>query len=204
SLTTDEYEELCLFLGLQACRHPDIFGRGFRRVRELAKVIASVHEYSNPADYVAELHKFGLSHIEGMATHKIASTKTSEQLRVEFVEAEGLSPQDPKLPIQDAMRAFGLIGNVVRSLSLTILDAPAATNFVLGDTPMPQNELALGFTIPTSKSVALCFAPVAIAGVAPFRRAASPAEVRASNVTQWRDARKVVVGPDPAALRAFN
>lgn len=203
SLTANEEKKLYQFLGLQACRHPDILNRGFRRAREMARLIASVHDYTNTSEFVSKLQEFGLGEADGKMIHEHACTKTAAELGKELRELEDLSPQDPKLPVQIATLSFDLIAKEICALALVVLDAPAGKHFALGDTPMPQSKLAAGFTVPISKSVALAFSPKVTGTNAASRRLASAREVTMSNLAQWRDAREVVVGPDPQILRAL-
>lgn len=200
--TSDDREVLSMFIGLQACRHPDVLNRGHRRARELANALAQVHDFPNVQSFLQKMSEFGIGPIDSRAIYHLLLSKTSKELNQELQEIEGLSPQDSRLPIQDALRADELIAREIQAMSLSILDAPAGSCFILGDTPMPQSELAAGFCVPLSKTVSLEAKPGASSLTLP-RRAITPAEVGAINQVQWSNAREIVVGPDPTALRSL-
>ena len=59
ALTDNDAGHLTQFLALQACRHPDVMGRGHRRARELAEFLADVHGLSK-SEFVSGAAKFGI------------------------------------------------------------------------------------------------------------------------------------------------
>lgn len=117
---------------------------------------------------------------------------------------QSMSPQDPRLPMQDALLAFDKIGTKIDVMTLVLLDASAGTPFILGDTPLPQSALEAGFCVPLSKEVALEARPAANPTPKILnRRRASAAEVASVNRDQWTNTLNVAVGPDANVLRAL-
>ncbi|WP_093638226.1 DUF4238 domain-containing protein [Paraburkholderia aspalathi] len=201
--TKIEREGLCSFLALQSCRHPDVMGRGHRRGRELGEFFANVHAYGTAADFAVELADFGLGSSEADAIYQVLKAVAPQQLRIELNELLSLSPQDPQLPQQEALLAQPQIATAIDAMTLTLLDAPAGEQFVLGDTPMPQSDLSHGFIVPLSKSVALKAVPSSSSQASIGRRTATVAEVTEANREQWNCAMYVVIGADKAVLQAL-
>lgn len=87
-------------------------------------------------------------------------------------------------------------------MDFTLLDAPAES-LVLSDTPMPDSAIASGFLLPLSHRFMLSAQPAA--GLSAFfgRRAATPAEVEASNRFQFDSLLDIVVGPDKDVLECL-
>jgi hypothetical protein len=200
-VSEEEREQLCEFLGLQASRHPDILKLGIRRASEFADVLARAHEFS-VSEFI-EQTKSGMNAKDATACYYFLTAKSPAELRSQFEEVRTASPQNPRLPMQDALRAYKLIAGVISKMDLTLLDAPQEHTLVLGDTPMPQFDLQKGFRIPLSKSVALEARAGIATGAGLSRRQASIAEVQEINHEQWANAKRIVVGPDPAVLHAL-
>ncbi len=198
----DDRQLLSLFLGVQAARHPDVLGLGHRRGKDLATLLASTHEFSDISEFATRLRSFGVSHAAAAAMYKYLKTVPVEQLQQQATEIQAMSPQDPGLPIQDALRAYEIIANVILNMDWCILDAPVGLHFVLGDTPMPQDSLAKGFVIPLSKSVALTTTPPSGVKNSISRRQATSGETRVANRMQWENAKNIVIGPDAATLQS--
>jgi hypothetical protein len=129
-------------------------------------------------------------------------SKSPSKLQKEVSEVQELSPQSAKLPMQDALRAYGLIADEIVKMTFTLLDAPTEDYYVLGDTPTPQYQMNHGFTLPLSKATALQAIPSQGSTTNRItRRAASSTEVQDINREQWENAAKTVIGPDPVVLR---
>jgi uncharacterized protein DUF4238 len=198
-VSAEEREQLCAFLGLQACRHPDILKLGIRRCSDFAEILACVH-HGTLADFI-ELTKNAMTTNDAVLYYDLLKNKSEAELNAEYAEVLEASPQDPRLPMQDALRAYDPIGSVISNMKLTLLDVPLGSFFVLGDTPMPQFDLQKGFRIPLSKSVALDASTANPCRTGIARRQATAEEVKAVNRLQWENAAKVVVGPDRAVLQ---
>jgi hypothetical protein len=200
--TAVDRDELCSALALQACRHPDIMGRGHRRAKDLGALIASAHSLSLP-DFTVEMSKFGVAASEAQDAYKILFACPKEQLAQELNELNGLSPQDPQLPEQEALRAQSVICAQLQKMEIILLDTPPGADFVLGDTPLPQQDLSHGFSVPISRLVAVSAMPATVPQTTMARRVATRAEVDAINKAQWDNALQVVVGPSSAVLAAL-
>jgi hypothetical protein len=131
-------------------------------------------------------------------------TSTPEALELELQELEKLTPHDPQLPHTEALKALSLIEGQLATMDLFVLDAAPPLEFVLGDTPLPQNDLWKGFVVPIARTVALGFQPAQHAGAPTCtRRAATPADVAASNQWQFQNSAKVTIGSNEALLNAL-
>lgn len=200
--TAVDRDELCSALALQACRHPDIMGRGHRRGKELGALIAGAHSFSLP-EFTVEMVKFGVAASEARDAYQTLMACPQEQLAQELSELNALSPQDSQLPEQEALKARPLICAQLKKMEITLLDAPPNADFVLGDTPIPQYDLSHGFSVPISRSVAVWAMPASAPQTIMARRAATTAEVTAVNKAQWDNSLHVVVGPNKAVLAAL-
>lgn len=205
ALTEQHRAMLCDFLALQACRHPDVFNAGHRKVARLATFFADAPLMNSEAEFTSEAAKLGIKASEAAAMYSILRHADPDSLEQQALEAMAKSPQDPELPITDALKAMVPVAQALMTLSYDVIAAPAGVHFVLGDTPLPQSDLGQGFVVPLSKYVAV----VARAGNAHTvptigRRAASAQEVIDSNRTQWQIAAKLAVGPDQATLTALG
>ena len=199
----DDRLVICAFIGLQACRHPDVMNRAHRRARELAEVYARAHDLSVD-DFVMRLGGFGIGATDAAELHRMLCATTQSELAAQLDELVGLSPQDSRLPMQDALGAYALVADAIHRMQLTLLHAPANMTFVLSDTPTPQDDLSKGFAVPISKTVALLATPTAGVPTAMTRRSAPPEEVDAINQVQWTNALNIVVGADPVVLRGLT
>lgn len=199
--TKDEWEFLGWFLALTACRHPDVMSRGHNRSKELAWVLADVKSSPDRQTFNAELRRrFGFELPEEL--FEALAAKSVEDLLNEGDEVEKLSPQDPRLPQQIAIEAAGQVAVVIAGMNLALLDAPSGQNFVLGDRAVPHKSLAAGFDVPLSAQLAFQAVPAG-SGAAPFeRRRATVAEVEAINGRQFARHQDMMIGSDPATLRA--
>jgi hypothetical protein len=202
--TSHDRGMLVAFMGLQACRHPDILNRGYKRARELAKAFANVGSYKDLSAFQKAMSPFGIGPIDSEQIYALLITMSRDQLMIELQEIEGLSPQDPRLPIQDALRAFRIIACEIDKMNLELLEAPLGKSFVLGDTPLPQEKLNHGFVVPLSKTLALRARPASSGRIPMMKRQATAGEVDAINKMQYENALKLVIGPDPNVLKKLR
>ena len=191
------------FVALQACRHPDILGRGHRRTKDLGAVLVKAHSLTQ-LEFINAMASFGVDALDAQSMFKQLRTKSHRELEAEFVELESLNPHDHQLPHTDALQAQSQIEALLVTMDLLVLDAAPPVEFVLGDTPLPQSDLRLGFTVPIARTVALRFQPAQNSGSPTCtRRAATSAEVGASNQWQFNNALKTTIGADSALLSAL-
>jgi len=194
---------LCDFLALQACRHPDILRRGHFRAKELGETLALAHSFNSLYDFTVAVSKFGMSSQDAKDAYPILIAKSPEQLAEEFEDVNALSPQDSRLPEQDALLAKPQIADSLKLMDFMLLDAPAGNTFILGDTPIPQDNLGQGFSVPLSKLVA-AKATVSTSGKGTIsRRPATIAEVNATNQIQWKNSLELVIGADKQLLKSL-
>lgn len=200
--TESDRGHLCRVLALQATRHPDILRRTVRRCRDLAKVLADVHDLSLD-EFKAQMNEFAVCEADARDFYIQLRSRTKGLLAAELAELNELSPQSPQLPEQDALRAMPLVVSHLRQMELWLLDSPASEAFVLGDTPIPQSQLQSGFSVPLSRSLAVRALPTQSTQTLLSRRNATPAEVRDINRTQSDNSVSIVIGPSRALLAAL-
>jgi Protein of unknown function (DUF4238) len=192
---------LMKFIALQACRHPDVLGRTHRRSKELGAVIARVHSMSESV-FVNAIEPFGVEATDARSMFAVLKTRSQTELDSELQELMALSPYDPQLPQTDALLAQPLVESQLAKMNLIVLDAAPTLEFVLGDTPVPQDNLRSGFIVPITKAIALMFQPTLAAPLA-TRRVASSAEVDACNRWQFDNSLKVTIGSNSVVLNAL-
>lgn len=196
-------EALRKFIALQACRHPDILGRGHRRSKELGAVLVKAHSMTASA-FADALAPFAVDQTDAQALFAQLVAKSQDELEAEFQELATLSPHDPQLPHTDALLAQSQIETQLSAMDLIVLDAPLPLEFVLGDTPVPQSDLRLGFIVPVTRSLALSFQPPRHPGAPTCtRRAAASTEVADSNLWQFNNALIVTIGSNPSTLNTL-
>jgi len=119
--SSDERTHLCEFLGLQACRHPDILKSGIRKARDFADVLARANEFSL-SEFI-ERTKKGMNAIDATICYDFLRSRPPEELRLQLEEVRSASPQDSRLPMQDALRAYPLVSSLISKMQLILLDA---------------------------------------------------------------------------------
>jgi hypothetical protein len=205
SPTNAQWIELITFLALTACRHPDIMRRGHERSKEMAWAIANIESYANYEEFRNDMKKRFATDFPRLL-YDLLLAKGLEVLLAEGQQVEDLSPQDHRLPEQLSLSAVCLVANVIATMNLRLLDAPPGSSFVLGDRPLPLRDLALGFDVPLSKSLAFQAWPPRAkdAPVIAERRDASINEIDEINRRQVRRAKRVVIGPDHETLKSLK
>jgi hypothetical protein len=199
--TADDRHVLCKFLGLQACRHPDILNRGRRVAIEFLRYALCARKLPQE-QFVALVVARGMAPSDAAVMHARIHELSDQQAAAQVNAVQNLSPQDPNLPLPEVIMAAPSVAKMIAEMELTLLDASAGSSFILGDTPLPQGDLAKGFSVPLGGKVAILAEPLA-GNRSLTRRAAKQAEVDSINRTQFENSLKVVVGPDPNLLRAL-
>jgi uncharacterized protein DUF4238 len=189
-------------LALQACRHPHVLLSGHRKAGRLAELIADASLHDTEADFVKAAQQLGVPEADAQEMYLIASAENPDEAAAAAAFIQSLSPQDPRLPMTDALRALDPIATKLGKLSYEVLDVPSGSTFVLGDTPLAQSQLGAGFVVPLSKTMAVRAHPAGAPAIG--RRVASAAEVQSSNNAQWEMALDIVVGPDTGVLQALG
>jgi hypothetical protein len=153
--------------------------------------------------FTSEAIKLGMPATEAATIFQVLRSADPDELEQQALVVLAKSPQDPDLPHTDALRAMDNVALALKKLSYELVTAPADQHFVLGDTPLPQSDLGLGFVVPLSKSLAVVAQP-SITTPTISCRAASPQEVAECNRKQWEMAAQIIVGPDPADFAALG
>ncbi|OAI15204.1 MULTISPECIES: DUF4238 domain-containing protein [Methylomonas] len=201
--TPIDRDELCSALALQACRHPDILGRVPKKAIELGELLTQVHDLDFE-EFKIKAITIGVDASEIDSIYKEAQAVPKDNLLKEFKILEGLSPQDPQLPVQDALKAKENICRSLLNMDLTLLDAPQGLEYVLGDTPLPQTDLSQGFSVPLSKLVAVKAQPSTSPQNTIIRRQASQQELEEINKAQWENALEIVIASSKVTLEALQ
>jgi hypothetical protein len=202
--TDEEWGQLCCWLAITACRHPIVMRRGHARAKEIAYEIADASSSPTEATFLSKIRELFGVQLPGNL-HAPLVAKGDESLLAEAMEIEGLSPQDPKLPMQLALAAVDDVAFAIAAMDLLLLDAPPGQTFVLGDAPVPLSRLSAGFATPLSADVALGAWPSTQGGqVIRDRVQADATLVEQINRYQADRANAAVVGPDPGVLKALT
>ena len=194
--------DFCSAIGFAACRTPEVMARGHSRAKVFALAAAEVHRYPDKEAYLDAIRsKFGVE-ISDAEYNQIQACST-EHLECEAKWIKSLSPQDPNLPQQIALKAAGTVAQTIESMDLTLLEAVPLEavprdHFILGDTPLPDADLAQGFVVPISSKLALCAKPAQANPTPSIQRLkASPKQVQDVNKMQHEMSRDIVIGPIP-------
>lgn len=199
-LTANTADAMVDFLALQACRHPDILTRNLKRSKELSEFFALAHDM-NSSEFKRRASDFGIEDQAAEDIYKELITVPQNDLIEQHDVVEKLTLQDSALPLSDFLKAVAPVENSLSHMNIRLLEAPTGYYFVLGDTPVPQEDAFNGFIAPLSKSLAVEFS-VASAGSAILpKRTLSSTELAQVNKTQWENAKEIVIGPDRLALR---
>jgi hypothetical protein len=199
-LTDEMREELCFAVAIAATRLPHVMDKGFRAANKIATLLPEVHRRS----YESFRRKFA-------AEAKTAITRKEyddlrrlppEQLAAEVKRFVTRVREDPVLPPQDTMLATPKIKRAICGMDFCLLDAPDES-FILGDTPLPDHDLAKGFTLPLSSKLALSASPRVEKTPTFVRRRATKAKIRGVNQTQFDNFLEIVVGPNKSLLEEF-
>lgn len=191
--------ELCLFVGLAACRTPEVMARSHRRLKALALALSEAvgaESFERFRDEISS--RFGVMLSE--SDYAALRARPGSSLTDTAQAIGAMSPQNPVLPEQLALTGVETVAMQVGEMTLELLDAPAPHHFILGDTPLADWDLAKGFVLPLSRSLALNATQRTGAWSLPTRRSATAAEVADSNRLQHAHARDVVIGPDKGYL----
>lgn len=195
------WDAVIWFIALSVARLPSTMERGHQLSKEFAVFLAT--EINDFADYqsfsVVSRNRFGAAIEE--PEYNLLKGATRDQLEAVALHIIELQPYDINLPQTDALLSTRQIFEVLRQMKCCLVHAAPGATYVLSDRPTPASALSSGFTIPISAQAALEFLP----GVAGGRseRTATAAELTTINEGQASQTKSVLVGPDPAQLRAL-
>lgn len=188
--------KFCWGLAIAACRFPHIMKRAHRRRIDLAYALAEISRMDRVA-FEAKLASFGQI-LTDPDYNALKATPEDELIRQAMYLAE-LSPQNPDFPEQDALQGIDTLVEIFNRMDIEILESTGSPLFIIGDTPIPDFDLATGFTVPLTKTAAARFQPAK--GAPTFsHKAATAAEIADINQEQYNNSATHIVGPDPALL----
>lgn len=191
-------EKLSEAIAVSGCRLPWVMRRGHQRMKELAAAFASIVKYKDDREFIQDIRtRFGVDLSE--ADCSSLRSRPDGALEATARALNEISPQNPVFAEQEVLQGAGPIAAILRTMDFTLLDAPVES-LVLSDTPMPDFEIATGFLLPLSHRLMLSAQPAGGPSAIFGRRAATPAEVEASNRFQFDSLRDIVVGPDKDVL----
>ena len=102
--TDQQWVDLCIFLALTACRHPEVMRPGHLRSKEMAWAIADVASHQGQDAFLASVRgRFGVELPTNIYNGLI--NKGLSELLQEAGEIEKFLLQDPKLPEQISLEA---------------------------------------------------------------------------------------------------
>jgi Protein of unknown function (DUF4238) len=191
-------ERLSEAIAISVCRLPWVMRRGHQRMKELAAAFASIVDCKDDRQFIQDIrNRFGVDLSE--ADCSSLRSRPDGDLEATARALNEISPQNPVFAEQQVLQGARPIAAILRKMDFTLLDAPAES-LVLSDTPMPDSEVASGFLLPLSHRLMLSAQPAAGPSAIFGRRAATPAEVEASNRFQFDSLLDIVVGPDKDVL----
>jgi Protein of unknown function (DUF4238) len=201
ALTSGVRSQLCHAIAVAACRLPHVMRRGFRRINEMALSLAGIPAATSFESFHRQIgENFGVEitqtefdYFRGLPADQLAA-------KIEVFVAR--SPQHHVLPEQDALLGVPNVAAIISGMDLTLVDAPAGS-FILGDSPLPDYDLAKGFTLPLWASLALSASPKAADDPLFVRRPATGPEINSINQAQFDNSVEIVVGASRAVLEAF-
>jgi len=200
-LTAEIRLRLCHAVAVAALRLPHVMRWGFRLSNDFVSALRGIPDATSfesfcqelPQNFAAEIRREEFDHFRGLTPDQFAAI-------IEGIVTR--SPQHPVFSEQDTLRAVPVVTAIISGMDLTLLDAPAGS-FILGDTLVPDRDLAHGFTLPLSARLALAAFPKAADNAVLVRRNATTAEIQGSNQTQFDNSVEIVVGASRTLLEAF-
>lgn len=195
--------DLAAILALQTLRHPDVMAWGRRRAVRFAELALKMKKMSMDEFLECVAPTLDDAHPEWL--YEEIQARPDAELERELAGIKALSPQDPELAETDTLSALTSLCASLHAFHMRVLEIhDGGGSFVLGDTPVPQDELANGFTVPLSKRVAVA-ASRAPQGERPqIERAwAEKDEIDFVNQAQWNRHARLIVGESREALLAL-
>jgi hypothetical protein len=199
-LTEEVKEALCFAVGVAASRLPHVMKKGFKASNKIATLFLEVHKRSFDSfrRLYAKEAKSSITREQYDHLRNIPQVALVRQIN----SFTSRTSENPVLPQQATLEAAPKIAKVISQMDLSLLDASDGS-FVLGDTPLPDHDLAKGFTLPLSSCLVLMASPKAAKYPAFSRRRATQTEIQAINRTQFDNMLEIIVGADKALLESF-
>jgi hypothetical protein len=200
----DTQHDLAAILALQTLRHPDVLAWGRRRALRFAELALRIKRSMGLDEFLA-LVAPSLDEEDPTSLYQEIKSRTEAELEAELADIKALSPQDPGLAETDTLSAIMNVSASLRQFNMRVLDIPdQAGSFVLSDTPIPQDQLAKGFTVPLSRRVAIAASQAPRGERARLERVFADAEeIAFVNQAQWNRHARLIVGESREALLAL-
>lgn len=195
--------DLAAIIALQVLRHPDVMAWGRKRALRFAELALKIKSMS----LVEFLEKVAptLDEAHPEFLYEEIQSRSEVDLEIELASIKALSPQAPELAETDTLSALTRLCASLRQFHMRVLDIRDGDgSFVLADTPVPQDQLANGFTVPLSKRVAVAAWRAPKAELPKIERAwAEMDEITLVNQAQWNRHARLIVGESREALLAL-
>jgi Protein of unknown function (DUF4238) len=200
-LTAEVRSRLCHAVAIATCRLRHVMKRGFHLSNVLASSLAAIPTAASFESFRKEMPGCSGNDIT-QADFDYFRGLPPDQLAAKIEAFVTRSPQHPIFPETDTLLSAPVIMAIISDMDLVLLDAPAGS-FILGDTPLPDYDLAHGFTLPLSARLALSAFPKAADNAVLARRNATAAEIERINQMQFDNSVDIVVGASRAVLETF-
>jgi hypothetical protein len=201
SITPELRMAFCRSIAVAACRLPHVMSRFQRRRQDMVFAFAEITQLDRPA-FDAKMKGFGVTLTN--EEYELLRARPEDDLIGTALGFGDLSPQDPNFPMQDALAGVATFTRIFNLMDITILESSGSPFFIMGDSPVPDYELAEGFSIPLTKSATAQFGSLASGGQGFSRRSATPTEIAAINQEQYNNSATHVIGPDPSYLDSLT
>lgn len=195
--------DLAAIIALQALRHPDVMAWGRRRALRFAELALKIRSMSLD-DFLGQVApSLDEAHPEWL--YEEIQARSEADLENELASIKALSPQDPELAETDTLSALTSLCASLNRFHMRVLDIREGEgSFVLADTPVPQDQLANGFTVPLSKRVAVAAWRAPESEPPQIERAwAEMSEITLVNQAQWNRHARLIVGESRGVLLAL-
>ena len=197
---------LARFLSNQPVRHPDMRTVKHRLVSNFLSFLAMSHDLDKVA-FVKAFEELGFKDIDNLAPAEAvfdfvtAIPRDTFQTTKAFIE--DLQPYDPRLPFSDVILGAWQLAEKLQTMDVIVHEVPTGSTFILGDTPIDQQQLLAGFTVPLSKALAVEFRPTTSTPKMHYQTATATF-VDSVQEDQYRMAVFNLVGPDKPLLESLS
>ena len=195
--------DLAAIIALQTLRHPDVMAWGRRRALRFAELVLKIKRMSLD-EFLNEVAPV-LDDAHPEWVYEEIQSRTEADLEKELADIKALSPQNPELAETNTLSALTSLCASLHEFHMRVLEIREGEgSFVLGDTPVPQEKLASGFTVPLSKRVAVVAWRKSNGNPVSIERSwANPDEIVFVNQAQWNRHARLIVGESREVLRAL-
>ncbi|MBX8827448.1 DUF4238 domain-containing protein [Ochrobactrum sp. SFR4] len=154
-VTNDDWVSLCAWLGVSATRHPNVMAKSNQLGADFLRSLKAENDQFLSYEHLNDYFEANLGSSLRRDEYEKIIEIGSHGLEAVARYIEKMLPYAPELPQTDALLAKDLISQSIQEMDLVLIDAPTGYEFILGDNPLPNDKLGVGFTVPLSKAVAL-------------------------------------------------